>query len=75
VLEPLPPEASREVARRVAAAVEIGDFTSLGALAAELKAQGGPAAALGKEVGRLTRDLDFDGLRRVVDELASVAAH
>jgi CheY-like chemotaxis protein len=72
--EPLPPEVSREAAIRISAAVEIGDVTALGALAAELAAQGGSAAALSKDVSRLTRDLDFDGLRRLAQQLNAGSA-
>jgi CheY-like chemotaxis protein len=70
----LPPAEALDLAGRVSDAIEIGDFTALGALAGELMAGGGPAAAWGKEVSRLTRDLDFDGLRKVVEDLRSIAA-
>jgi CheY-like chemotaxis protein len=70
-LPPLPPGVAEGVARRVWDALDIGDVTALGAVASELTTNAGPAAAaVGREVGRLARELDFDGLKRLADALS-----
>jgi CheY-like chemotaxis protein len=69
-LPALPPALAGETARRLRDAADIGDFTALGQLATELGTRGGTAATLGREVGRLARELDFEGIKRLADALA-----
>ena len=70
-LPALPPALAGETARRLREAADIGDFTALGQLATELGTQGGTAAAaVGREVARLARELDFDAIRRLAEALS-----
>jgi PAS domain S-box-containing protein len=69
-LPALPPALAGETARRLRDAADIGDFTALGQIATELGTQGGTAAAVGREVGRLARELDFEGIRRLAEALS-----
>lgn len=69
----LSPELARQTAQRVRDALEIGDFTALGALAIELASSGGAAGVVGRDIGRLTRELDFDALRRLAEALTTIA--
>ena len=66
----MPPALAGEIAHRLREAADIGDFTALGQLATELAGQGGAAASVGREVGRLARELDFDAIKRLADVLA-----
>src|SRR5205814_6715535 len=69
-LPALLPALADEAARRLREAVDIGDFTALGQLATELAAHGGTSATVGREVSRLARELDFDGIKRLADTLS-----
>jgi hypothetical protein len=61
----------RDVAARLAEAIELGAVTDLEALAQEL--MGGESAdpALGRRIGALVQSFDFDGLRALAATLAA----
>jgi PAS domain S-box-containing protein len=59
----------REIARRLSAAVAIGDVTALDALARELAGGGAAEGALGQRLARLVSLFDYDGLRQVAAAL------
>jgi CheY-like chemotaxis protein len=70
----MPPTAARRTAQRLHDAIEIGDITALSVLAGELSAHPGFAGTVGRDIGRFTRELDFEGLRRLAQSLTSGAA-
>ena len=59
------PARSRDVARKIFAAVTIGDVTALDSLTSELTAGSPQEAVLGQRLTRLVSAFDFDGLRQV----------
>ena len=65
----LDPERSREIAKKIFAAVAIGDVTALESLARELTSGSPQEAGLGQRLTRLVSGFDFDGLRQVAISL------
>ena len=62
-------EEAVSIARRVVAAVDLGDVTDLEALALQLKGGGERETALGERIARLTAQFDFDSLRDIAGAL------
>jgi len=65
----LPPEVAREVARRVQEAVQLGDVSELTAVATELTQRNDFTSPYGKEIARLARAFDFEGLSQLASTL------
>jgi hypothetical protein len=65
----LPPEVAREVAWRVQEAVQLGDVTELTAVATELTQRNDFTSPYGKEIARLARAFDFEGLSQLASTL------
>jgi signal transduction histidine kinase/CheY-like chemotaxis protein len=65
----LPPEVAREVARRVQEAVQLGDVSELTAVATELTQRNDFTSPYGKEIARLARAFDFEGLSQLANTL------
>ena len=61
----------RDVAARLAEALELGAVTELEALAQELMGGEGADPALGRRIGALVQSFDFDGLRALAAALAA----
>jgi PAS domain S-box-containing protein len=61
----------RDVAARLAEAIELGAVTDLEALAQELMAGESADPALGRRIGALVQSFDFDGLRALAATLAA----
>jgi len=70
----LPPDAVRDVTRRLRQAVEIGNVTELNAIASELSALTGPCVACGGRIAQLAKAFDFDGLLALADAWEAAAA-
>jgi PAS domain S-box-containing protein len=65
------PERRREIGRRLAAAVAIGDVSEMQALARELIAAGGEEGRAGHEIARLAGRFDFEALTRIATSLTT----
>jgi PAS domain S-box-containing protein len=61
----------RDLATRLAGAIELGAVTDLEAMAQELMGGEGGDAALGRRIGALVQSFDFDALRALAAALAS----
>ena len=65
----LPLEVAREVARRVQEAVQLGDVSELTAVATELTQRNDFTSPYGKEIARLAKAFDFEGLSQLASTL------
>jgi PAS domain S-box-containing protein len=69
--EPLdiPTELSRDIAKRIRDAAEMGDVTTLNAIAAEIKKHSNSCVPLSKRIVQMAEDFEFDGISRLADDL------
>jgi CheY-like chemotaxis protein len=72
---PLPPELARDIARRVRAAVEVGDVSAVMTVAAELTLGSEATMGYGEALHRLASAFDFEAVLRLVDTLEQTASH
>ena len=66
---PLPPEVAAETAKRIRAAVELGDLEELSQIASDLSAREENTSFYVEEITRLADDFDFDRLVQLADSL------
>jgi DNA-binding response OmpR family regulator len=69
----LPPEVAREVANRLREAAELGNISELTALATELTERTDFPPPYSKEIARLAKDFDFEGLSHLAKTLVETA--
>ena len=69
--EPLdiPTELSQDIAKRIRDAAEMGDVTTLNAIAEEIKDQSDSCAPLSKQIVQMAEDFDLDGIQKLADDL------
>jgi CheY-like chemotaxis protein len=71
VLADIPTELSQSIAKRIRAAAEMGDVTTLNAIAAEIRGQSDPCMLLSKQIIQMAEDFDLDGIQKLADDLDS----
>jgi HPt (histidine-containing phosphotransfer) domain-containing protein len=71
VLADIPTELSQSIAKRIRAAAEMGDVTTLNAIAAEIRDQSDPGMLLSKQIIQMAEDFDLDGIQKLADDLDS----
>jgi len=65
----IPDELAKDIAQRIRDAAEVGDLTSLNAIAEELKNRSDSCIPLSKRIAQLAEDFDFDGILKLAGEL------
>jgi CheY-like chemotaxis protein len=65
----LPPDLAKEAAQRLRDAAEMGDVSGLADICKELAAKSGAFGPYRERVIRMADDFDFDGVRKLADEL------
>jgi CheY-like chemotaxis protein len=68
-LADIPTELSQDIAKRIRDAAEMGDVTTLNAIAAEIKTHSESCVPLSKQIIQMAEDFDFDGIQKLADEL------
>jgi PAS domain S-box-containing protein len=65
----IPAELAREIAKRIRDASEMGDVTTLNAIAEEIKDQSDSCMLLSKNIVQMAEDFDLDGIQKLADVL------
>jgi CheY-like chemotaxis protein/HPt (histidine-containing phosphotransfer) domain-containing protein len=65
----IPAELAQDIANRIRDAVEVGDVTTLKAIAQEIKTHSGSCVPLSKQIVQLAEDFDLDGIQKLADAL------
>jgi CheY-like chemotaxis protein len=65
----IPPEFAHDIAKRIRDAAEMGDVTTLNAIAEEIKDQSDSCAPLSKQIVQMAEDFDLDGIQKLADDL------
>ena len=65
----IPAELAQDIANRIRDAVEVGDVTTLNAIAEEIKTHSGSCVPLSKQIVQLAEDFDLDGIQKLADAL------
>jgi len=69
MLEDIPPELSQAIAERIHEAAEMGDVTTLNAIAEEIKDQSDFCRQLGKQIRQMAEDFDLEGIQQLAETL------
>ena len=67
----IPTELSQDIAKRIRDAAEMGDVTTLNAIAEEIKDQSDSCMLLSKQIVQMAEDFDLDGIHKLADDLDS----
>jgi len=70
-LAAIPAELAHNIAKRIRDAAEMGDVTTLNAIAEEIKDQSDSCIPLSKQIIQMAEDFDLDGIQKLADELDS----
>ena len=65
----IPAELAQDIAKRIRDAAEMGDVTTLTAIAEGIKTHSDACIPLGKQIIQLAEDFDLDGIQKLADEL------
>ena len=65
----LPVAMAKDIAKRLGAALEVGDVMEMEKMASELISRQDAASQVGEKIRRLSEDFDFDALNNLVAEL------
>jgi two-component system sensor histidine kinase/response regulator len=65
----IPAEFAKEIAIRIRDAAEMGDVTTLNAIAEEIKTYSDTCVPLSKQIIQLAEDFDFEGVLKLADDL------
>jgi signal transduction histidine kinase/DNA-binding response OmpR family regulator len=65
----IPAEFARDIAKRIRDAAEMGDVTTLNAIAAEIKTHSDSYVPLSNQIVQLAEDFDLDGVQKLADAL------
>jgi len=68
-LADIPAELSHAIAQRIRDAAEMGDVTTLNAIAGEIKAHSESCGPLSRQIVQLAGDFDLDGIKKLADAL------
>jgi PAS domain S-box-containing protein len=67
----IPAEFAQDIAKRIRDAAEMGDVTTLNAIAVEIKTRSDSCIPLSKQIIQMAEDFDFVGILKLVSELTS----
>jgi CheY-like chemotaxis protein len=65
----IPAELGQDIAKRIRDAAEMGDVTTLNAIAAEIKTHSDSCVPLSKQIIQMAEDFDLDGIQKLADTL------
>jgi CheY-like chemotaxis protein len=65
----IPSEFAQDIARRIRDAAEMGDVTTLNAIAEEIKTHSDSCIPLSKQIVQLAEDFDLEGVQKLADAL------
>jgi HPt (histidine-containing phosphotransfer) domain-containing protein len=65
----IPAEFAQDIAKRIRNAAEMGDVTTLNAIAQEIKTHSDSCIPLSNQIVQLAEDFDLDGIQKLADEL------
>jgi CheY-like chemotaxis protein len=65
----IPAELSQDIAKRIRDAAEMGDVTTLNAIAEEIMTQSDSCLPLSKQIIQMAEDFDLDGIQKLADAL------
>ena len=65
----IPPEIAQDIAKRIRVAAEMGDVTTLNAIAAEIKMQSESCVPLSKQIVQMAEEFDLNGIQKLADKL------
>ena len=65
----IPAELSQDIAKRIRDAAEMGDVTTLNAIAEEIKDQSDSCIPLSNQIIQMAEDFDLDGIQKLVEAL------
>jgi HPt (histidine-containing phosphotransfer) domain-containing protein len=69
----IPPDVAAEAINRIKEPAEMGDVTQIKSIAEELKSKSDAFAPIGDKFIQLAEDFDFEGIAKLVGELAKTA--
>ena len=67
----IPAELAQDIAKRIHDAAEMGDVTTLNAIAEEIKTQSDSCVPLSKRIVQMAEDFDLDGIQKLADALGA----
>ena len=65
----IPAELAQDIAIRIRDAAEMGDVTTLNAIAEEIKTHSDTCVPLSKQIVQMAEDFDLDGIQKLADDL------
>jgi len=65
----IPAEFAKDIAKRIRDAAEMGDVTTLNAIAEEIRAHSDSCVPLSKQIVQMAEDFDLDGIQKLADAL------
>ncbi len=65
----IPAELAQDIAKRIRDAAEMGDVTTLNAIAEEIRARSDSCIPLSKQIIQMAEDFDLDGIQKLADAL------
>jgi HPt (histidine-containing phosphotransfer) domain-containing protein len=65
----IPADLAQDIAKRIRDSAEMGDVTTLNAIAEEIRARSDSCMPLSKQIMKLVDDFDLDGIQKLADEL------
>jgi two-component system sensor histidine kinase/response regulator len=65
----IPAELAQAIAKRLREAAEMGDVTTLNAIAEEIKDRSDVCIPLSKQIIQMAEDFDLDGIQKLADAL------
>ncbi|MEJ2729027.1 MAG: response regulator [Deltaproteobacteria bacterium] len=68
----IPSEFAQDIARRIRDAAEMGDISTLNAIAEEIKKKSASCIPLSKQIVQIADDFDFDGIQKLADDLGKM---
>jgi HPt (histidine-containing phosphotransfer) domain-containing protein len=71
-LAAIPEEFSQDIAKRIRDAAEMGDVTTLNAIAEEIKTHSDSCIPLSNQIVQLAEDFDLDGIQKLADALCEI---
>jgi CheY-like chemotaxis protein len=69
VLADIQTELPQDISKRIRDAAEMGDVTTLNAIAKEIKAHSDSCVPLSKKIVQMAEDFDLDGIQKLTDDL------
>jgi CheY-like chemotaxis protein len=68
----IPAEFAQDIAKRIRDAAEMGDVTTLNAIAEEIKTHSDACIPLSKQIIQMAEDFDLDGIQKLADALCEI---